>query len=159
VEKTQPVLEEEVRGLPVFVGDYTHSLDPKKRLTIPSVWRAQVGSPKSLFVMPDFYEKCLNVFPAGEMFHKLQKFREHSLADKKAMQFASVLGSASDLVPWDAQGRIRIKDKLLEFAGLVHQVVLVGALNKFQIWSRDRRQELDGIDQVNLAEAGRYVAF
>ena len=153
------VLEQEVQGLGMFVGDFTHSLDPKKRLTIPSVWRALVGDPKSLYVLPDFHSKCLNVFPAGAMFRKLEKIRQHSLSDKKAMHFASVLGAASDLVPWDRQGRIRIKDKLLNFAGLDDQVVLVGALDKFQLWNAGDVSEVNEIDQAGLAEAGRYVDF
>jgi MraZ protein len=153
------VLEREVKGIPMFVGEFVHSLDPKKRLTIPSVWRAQVGSPRSLYVLPDFHQKCLNVFPAAEMVHKLEKLRRYSMADRKAMHFASVLGAASDLVPWDSQGRIRIKDKLLSFAGLVDQVVLVGALDKFQLWNPDDRADTGMIDQGNLAEAGLYVDF
>ncbi len=153
------ILEQEVAGVGMFVGEFRHSLDPKKRLTIPSVWRAQVGSPKSLFVLPDFDQMCLNVFPAGEMRSKLDKIRRHSMADKKAMQFARVLGSASDLVSWDSQGRIRIKDKLLNFAGLVDQVVLIGALDRFEIWSPGNMSVTGEIDQKGLAEAGRYVDF
>lgn len=152
-------MEQEVAGLGVFVGEFTHSLDPKRRLTIPSVWRAQVGSPQSLYVLPDFHLKCLNVFPAGEIGRKLERFRRYSMADRKAMEFARILGAASDLVPWDTQGRIRIKDKLLEFAGLSDQVVLVGALDKFQLWSPAGRPDVGAIDQDALAEAGRYVDF
>ena len=154
-----PVLEDEVQGLGMFVGEYTHSLDPKKRLTIPSVWRAQVGRPKTLYVLPDFHERCLNVFPAAEMSRKLEKLRRHSMADREAMRFASTLGGSSDVVPWDSQGRIRIKDKLLRFAELEDQVVLVGALDKFQLWNPRNRPDTGEVDQVNLSKAGRYVDF
>jgi MraZ protein len=153
------ILENEIRGLRLFVGEYQHSLDAKKRLTIPSEWRAQVGTPKSLFVMPDFHVRCLNVYPAGEMTHKLEKLRRHSMADKKAMEFSAVLGAASDVVSWDSQGRIRMNDKLLSFAGLTDQVILIGALDKFQLWSPSNRPEGDDIDQKQLKEAGRYVDF
>ena len=60
---------------------------------------------------------------------------------------------------WDAQGRIRIKDKLLEFAELRDQVVLAGALDKFQLWSPENRPDSGEIDQGSLVEAGRYVDF
>lgn len=159
MDKENTILENEVKGLRMFVGDFMHSLDPKKRLTIPSVWRAQVGTPRSLYVLPDFHERCLNVFPAAEMVHKLEKMRKYSMADKKAMEFAGVLGSASDLVPWDSQGRIRIKDKLLRFAGLTDKIVMIGALDKFQLWSPDNRPDSGDIDQESLATAGRYVDF
>ncbi len=159
MDENGEMLDHEVTGLGMFVGEFRHSLDPKKRLTIPSVWRAQIGKPKSLFVLPDFHQKCLNVFPAGEMTSKLEKMRKHSMADKKAMQFARVLGSASDLVSWDSQGRIRIKDKLLNFAGLVDHVVLIGALDKFELWNPDGLPVTGEVNQKGLAEAGRYVDF
>lgn len=153
------VLGEEAGGIGVFFGDYVHSLDPKKRLTIPSEWRVQVGLPKRLFVLPDFHHKCLNVFPASVISEKIEKLRRHSLSDTKAMDFARILGGASDMVSWDSQGRIRIKDKLLAFAGLIDQVVLVGALDKFQLWNPDNCPDSGEIDQSRLSEAGRYIDF
>ncbi|MFC1499361.1 division/cell wall cluster transcriptional repressor MraZ [Verrucomicrobiota bacterium] len=159
IDHSESLLEREVTGLGVFVGEFVHSLDIKKRFTIPSVWRAQAGTPKSLYILPDFYHKCLNVFPAGEMGRKLEKLRRQSMTDQKAMDFASVLGAASDLVPWDTQGRIRIKDKLLNFANIKDRVVLVGALDKFQLWTPEARPETGEIDQKALIEAGRYIDF
>ena len=153
------MLEAEVTGLGGFVGEFQHSLDPKKRLTIPSVWRAQVGRPQTLFIMPDFYDKCLNVFRGAEMTVKLEKLHRQSMSDRKAMEFSRVLGAASDVVSWDAQGRIRIKDKLLEFAGLTDQVLMTGALNRFQLWNPEARPESGEIDQDRLVEAGRYIDF
>ena len=45
MERTHSNLEAEIKGLGMFVGEFSHNLDPKRRLTIPSVWRAQVGEP------------------------------------------------------------------------------------------------------------------
>ncbi len=146
-------------GIGMFVGDFLHSLDPKKRLTIPAVWRAQVGDPKSLFVLPDFHERCLNVLPAAEMARKLEKIRRHSLADRKVMEFTRTLGSAADLVSWDIQGRVRIKDKLLSFAGITDQVQMMGAMDKFQLWNPDYLKDSGDVDQERLVEAGLYVDF
>jgi MraZ protein len=159
VDKDSTILAGAIGGIGMFVGEFSHSLDPKKRLTIPAVWRAQVGTPESLFVLPDFHEKCLNVFPAAEMALKLEKMRRHSMADRKAMEFARTLGASSDLVSWDSQGRIRIKDKLLNFAGITDQVQMVGAMDKFQLWSPELRVESPEVDQAKLVEAGLYVGF
>ncbi|MBN2301516.1 MAG: hypothetical protein JXN60_03265 [Lentisphaerae bacterium] len=153
------ILENEIRGQGVFVSNYTHSLDPKKRLTIPSGWRAQVGTPKSLYVLPDVDHKCLCVFPAAEMAHRIVKMRNHSIADNKARHFARILGSQSDLVSWDAQGRIRIKDELLEFAELHDQVTMVGAFDRFELWNPDNLRGEGGIDRSGIQEAARYVGF
>jgi MraZ protein len=156
------VMDKEIRGLGTFVSSFMHSLDPKKRLTIPSEWRAQVGSPKSLYVLPDVVSRCLRVFPAAEMVRILDKMRKHSIADAKAREFARTLGSHSELVTWDAQGRIRIKDELLNFAGIADQVVMIGTFDSFELWSPENQQKAGGIgqiDQDNLKDAARYVGF
>jgi len=159
VDESNIVLEDEIRGQGVFVNHYRHSLDPKKRLTIPSGWRAQVGDPKSLYVLPDVRQKCLCVFPAGEMVRRLEKMRRHSIADDTARRFARVLGSKSDLVSWDSQGRIRIKDELLQFAELTERVTLVGAIDMFELWNPERFEGLGGMEQEDLGEAAKYVGF
>ena len=156
------VLEKEIQGQGSFVSSFTHSLDPKKRVTIPSQWRAQVGSPRSLYVLPDITHKCLRIFPAGEMNRILDKIRKHSIADARARQFARVLGAQSDLVSWDVQGRIRIKDELLSFAGISDQVVLVGTFDSFEVWNPKNLKAAGGISQVDqgsLGDAARYVGF
>lgn len=152
-------LEEIVSGGGLFVGEFTHALDPKKRLTIPSVWRALVGAPPSLYVLPDLHHRCLNVFPMRSMVQKLEKIRSISLGDKKGREFARILGEASDLVAWDSQGRIRIKDKLLDFGGLGDRVVMIGAFDRFELWSPDHRGEAGAFDQPSLEEAATYIGF
>ena len=98
VERENTLLEDEIRGFSMFVGDFTHTLDTKKRLTIPSVWRAQVESPRSFYVLPDPNQRCLNLYASKEMLPKLDRIRRLSMSDAKARHYARVLGRASDLV-------------------------------------------------------------
>lgn len=143
----------------VFVGTFIHSLDPKQRLTIPSEWRDYVGSPSSLYVLPGVEERYLTVFPAREMVQRLQRLRNLSIADARARQFARVLGSQSQLAPWDSAGRIRVKDDLLTFAGLTDQVMLVGAIEGFELWNMERWKAVRSTGAADLGEAARYVGF
>ena len=150
----------DMAGQGVFVNTYTHSLDSKKRLTIPSDWRELVGVPRRLFVLPGVNDKCLCVYPAREMTRRLEKLRNLSIADEKGRQFARTLASRADLVPWDSQGRIRIKDELLAYGELVNQVVLNGTFDGFELWNPDRWKEKVGpVDQTKLGDAARYVGF
>lgn len=145
----------------IFAGHFEHSLDPKKRLTIPSEWRECVGIPASLYVLPSVEEnaRCLNVYPAREMVQRLQRIRSLSMADAKARQFARILGSQSQLAPWDSAGRIRIKDALLEYAQLGDQVILVGAFEHFELWNPVLWKQAGPSDAAGLGEAARYVGF
>jgi len=144
-----------------FASNFLHSLDPKKRLTIPSVWRAQVGEPQSLYVLPGMNnEKCLYVYPAREMSRRLEKFRKISIGDKKARMFARLLASSSDLIAWDSQGRIRIKDELLASAGIVSRVKLVGAWDRFEVWNPEEwDKNCASVDPAAMEDAVRYVEF
>ena len=147
-------------GLGVFVNTYTHSLDDKKRLTIPSDWRELVGEPKCVIVLPGVSDPCLSVYPARETARRMEKLRNLSIADDKGRRFARTLASRADLVPWDAQGRIRIKDELLASAGLTSEVVMVGAFECFELWSPTSwKQQQSSVTPSGLGEAARYVGF
>lgn len=144
-----------------FVGRFLHALDPKKRLTIPSEWRSQMGDATSLFVLPGLHgDQCLYVYPASEMMPRLEKLRKTSIGDKKTRVFARMLASKSDLVSFDSQGRIRIKDDLLEYAGLTAQVECIGLFNHFELWNPDQRKAAEAaVDQATMEDAVRYVDF
>ena len=119
-----------------FVGQFLHALDPKKRLTIPSEWRELVGLPQRLYIVKGLRdEQCLYVLPDRVfkgMFAKISK-----LSDDKGRQYARILGANSQMVTWDAQGRIRVNDDMLAFAGIGEQVQLVGSLYRMEMWSHE----------------------
>lgn len=144
----------------VFVNTYVHSLDAKKRVTVPSDWRELVGVPKRLFVLPGVNDKCLCVYPAREMTRRLERLRNLSIADAKGRHLARTLASRSDLLPWDSQGRMRVKDELLEYAGIINQVVLVGTFDGFELWNPDNWDRVNqGEGEGSLGEAAQYVGF
>ena len=117
-----------------FLNSYTHFLDPKRRLTIPSVWRDPYPESPTLYVVPDFFERCLRLIPDVDMDRRLEKIRDIKISDRRGREFVRELGRQSDKVQWDTQGRIRIKDEMLSWAGLLDQVVLIGAVDTFELW-------------------------
>lgn len=143
-----------------FVDHFLHTLDPKKRLTIPSEWRDRLVGKPAFFVLPGLGgERCLYVYPESEMAPRLVKLRKMGIGDKRARVFARALASRADLVGCDSQGRIRIKDELLDYAGLTSQVELIGLFNHFEIWNPERRKSADPIDEAIMEDAVRYVDF
>lgn len=146
-------------GQSTFVGRFRHALDPKRRLTIPAVWRLQVGNPPVLYVLPDIHERCLCLFPAGDWNRRIEKLRHHSLADRQARKLARTLGSQSELLTWDVQGRIRINDELLAYAGLTDEVVLIGAFEYIEIWHSKQLDEVSTKDPAGLGDVAQYVGI
>lgn len=145
-------------GTPSFGGRYAHSLDLKKRLTIPIEWREVLGQQKTLCVLPDFCERCLRVFPLREMSRRLDVLRKSSLLDTRARQFVREIAGRMQQISWDAQGRVRLADALLAHAGLDVEVVLIGAADTFEIWStKQAPHEAAEFDLGRYREAGEYM--
>ncbi len=141
-----------------FVSHFRHSLDPKKRLTIPAEWRDQAGPLKRLYVLPGLNgDKCLYIYPAAEMAHRLAKFRQIGIADRRARVLARVLAANSELLEWDTQGRIRIKDDLLAQAGITEQVELIGAFDHFEAWDPEAWRAASAVGDATIEDALRYV--
>jgi MraZ protein len=55
------------------------------------------------------------------------------------------------------QGRITIPPDLRETAGLKKEVVLVGMINKFEIWDREKWEEEFQQDQMDFLEISRKL--
>ncbi len=146
-------------GAGLFVSSYTHALDPKKRLTIPSHWRAGVGVPQQIFVLPAGGRNCLLCYPARDMERRIERIQQIPLEHPRDRIMArTLLASMSDLVAWDAQGRIRIKDELLRHAGLKDQVMMVGSFGGFELWNPKAWAEAcRSVDAQRLLDATETV--
>ena len=142
-----------------LVGRFDHALDPKKRFTIPSEWRALMGNPQYVYVMPDPKERCLDLVPVAEMEVRLAKLREKALFDPAANRALQTIGSVSELPTLDIQGRIRISDKLLQFANLTTTVAMLGSVRMVKLWDPKSLAPAETIDQEALASALADVEF
>jgi len=112
-----------------------------------------------VYVFPDPNERCLNLIPPAEMEGRLEKLRQRPLFDKRAHEALRVFGENAEQAVLDVQGRIRIKDRLLAFAGLSSKVVMIGAMNRVQLWSPALRPEAETVDQAALAAACEALEF
>lgn len=145
----------------VFVNEYTHNMDAKKRLTIPSDWRELIGAQGRIFIMRSVTDPCLMAFRATEANRRLQEsIMKLSITDRRSRQVARKIGAESDMVPWDSQGRIRIKDSLMEFAELGSEVMLVGTLDGFELWNPEKYKLVsEDPEGPSLGDAAEYVGF
>lgn len=122
-----------------YTDQFEHTLDEKRRLTIPYEWRDE-GYEHQLFVFPS-KDGCLKVYPASWLGERQERIANLPLADAGRKKIEAVAAMAQKLV-WDSQGRVRVKDGLLSRAGIDRNVHLVGALDHFEIWEPGRRQSL-----------------
>jgi MraZ protein len=107
-----------------------------------------------LVVLPSVLEPCLWVYPARIWNARLgPKLHQVSIADEEIRRAMRTLASASELLPWDAAGRLRIRDGLLEHAGLTGQVVLVGAFERFELWEPGKWKQQHAVDPTGMKQA------
>ena len=118
----------------IFTGEFRHTLDEKNRLTIPSDWRVSVGDPAKLLIMQSFDGKYLVAHPYQSMHEGLEKLRRLSKKDPKSRQVLRQMGQVSEVVKWDKPGRIRIDERLMQFAGITSRLMLVGTYTGFELW-------------------------
>ena len=118
----------------MFLGQYTHTIDSKNRLTIPARFRAALAS--GAYIVQG-YERNLMVYTT-ESYEKLaRQASTHSNTNPEARAMRRVVfGSASEAA-LDSTGRILIPAFLKEYAILDSEATLVGTGEYFEIWKPD----------------------
>jgi len=140
-------------------GTFEHALDPKRRITIPSVWRDVMGAPAYLYVMADPNDSCLTILSPAALQPRLQRLRQQPLFDDGLSEALRDFFSDAEYLAVDVQGRIRIGDELLAFAQLDDVALLRGIGVRIQIWSPKVRARRKGIDPAAVANAARILGF
>jgi MraZ protein len=116
-----------------YTDTFSHSFDAKGRITVPSEWR-QPFFETSLFVFPSS-DRCLRVYPASWLGRLQEDVAKLKSADPMRRGVEDLATKAQSAV-FDTQGRIMIREKLREGAGIKKDAVLVGRLDHFQIWDK-----------------------
>lgn len=123
----------------MFLGEYTHTIDDKGRLTIPAKFR---GSLAAGLVVTRGFDQNLMLFPLEGWRDLADRIAQRPLGDEDVRAFRRrVFSGAIDLVP-DRQGRILLPPYLREFAGINGEVVIAGMYNYLEVWSTEAWQSV-----------------
>ena len=121
-----------VGGVPVFLGQYRHSVDNKGRLIIPNEFRKDLSN--TLYITKGI-ESCVFVFSETAWQVLAGKIASPPMAKKVWREFARIfLANASEEII-DTHGRITIPHHLREYAKIDKKVVTVGVGDRMEIWS------------------------
>lgn len=141
---------------PVYYNSwYRHGVDDKRRVQIPAKWRSEQPEILTLIVWPKATVKqaCLLVLPPAEWLALVQKLKAMPFHDSKAEALRLLLGSASDRVSLDKGGRICLPDGMAKAVGITNEALLVGLVDRFQIWNPARFNEMAPMDEQLWPEA------
>ena len=122
----------------MFTGTHLRTLDAKKRIAIPKVFRdlLTAASPR-IFLAPETAQS-LSIYPAYRFEERAQDLRQRVATEPQNRIYLRLYYSQAEGVELDKQGRIRIPDRLLEFAGLAQEIVLLGIDDHIEVWDTSR---------------------
>ncbi|CCJ33354.1 MULTISPECIES: division/cell wall cluster transcriptional repressor MraZ [Caloramator] len=135
----------------MFIGEYQHALDSKNRIIIPAKFREKLGSK---FVMTKGLDGCLYAYPMDEWAKLEEKLKALPLTNKDARAFVRFIFSGAAEIEIDKQGRALIPQNLIEYAGIIKEIVTIGVLSRIEIWSKEKWNEYNdqNIDYNEIAE-------
>lgn len=126
-----------------FYGTETYAIDHKGRISVPASMRRTGAGKKSAAL--DFYlvagfEGCLALYTPDEWKRVEERLRQIPMGDRRGRAFARAFLMDATKVSVDAQGRVAIPPALMGRAGLGKEAVLLGQVDRIEIWLPERLQ-------------------
>ena len=118
----------------VFRGQFEHTIDSKGRLSIPARFREALSSKSPDRLVVTRFTKCARAFAVPDFEDIERKLRAMPQNDKVRAFIRFYVGGAQEC-ELDPQGRIVVPPALRTHAGLEKDVVLVGTVDCFELWS------------------------
>jgi len=143
-----------------YHSHFRHGVDEKRRVQIPSKWRPSRPEVElTLILLPngDEPDACLLVLPPSEMEALAQKIRAMPFAEAKAKALRRQLGSKSASVSLDKAGRICLPEAMAKAARIEKEALLVGLVDRFEIWNPERYDKISAVDAALLPEAFKLI--
>ncbi|HZC27411.1 MAG TPA: division/cell wall cluster transcriptional repressor MraZ [Actinopolymorphaceae bacterium] len=138
----------------MFLGTHTPRLDEKGRLFLPAKFRDELAEG---LVVTRGQERCLYVWPTPEFARLTEQMREAPVTNKAARDYLRMLfAGASDETP-DKQGRITIPPMLRDYAGLTRDCVVIGAMNRMEIWDAEAWTRYAGAQEQAFSDLSEEV--
>ena len=114
----------------MFLGEFTHTIDDKGRLTIPAKFRDEL---EGGLIVTRGLDGCLWAYPRFEWETLAQKISKLPTTSQAARNFARFMfSSAFDSIP-DRQGRVILPQNLREYAGIQNETTVIGVMNRVEI--------------------------
>ncbi len=125
-----------------FLGEYEATVDAKGRFLLPAGFKKQLPEgDNAQFVINRGFEKCLTLYPSSSwepIFTEISKLNDF---DPKVREFRRIFLNGATTLELDSAGRLLIPQNLKAHAGIEKDIVLVSAVNKIEIWDKNKYQQ------------------
>jgi len=137
-----------------FIGEYSYSLDSKGRINMPAKFRQVLSKDnKNTFVITRGMDACVWAYPLNQWLEIEKSLRNLSSLSKIHRTFVRNTARYATPSTYDKQGRITIPPSLVDYAGLDKDVLIIGMVNKMEIWDTKNleKTEKEALE-IDLAE-------
>lgn len=138
----------------MFLGTYEPKLDEKGRVILPARFREDLAAG---LVITRGQERCLYVFAAADFEGVSAQIRESSFTRKAVRDYMRVFLSGATAETPDRQNRVTIPAALRTYANLDHDLTVIGAGNKLEIWNATAWQDYLTAQESAFAEMSEEV--
>jgi MraZ protein len=139
-----------------FLGEYEHTLDAKKRLTVPARFRAALSDG---VILARSLDPCVSIYtPQGWERFAGAWLRPRDPFDEEARRVQRYFHAGSFDTALDAAGRIMLPPPLIEHASLRKEVVVVGCDDWIEVWDRERWLSYKRDSEPTIGETAQRLA-
>jgi MraZ protein len=122
-----------------YLGKYPRGVDTSRRVMLPSEWRVESAATEfTILLWPARSPEYLLVLPPDRWRQVLERLGQESLTNDSAAAVERFISSNSYAKTLDSYGRLPLPDEAARTAGIRSEAVLVGRINKFEIWEPGR---------------------
>lgn len=134
----------------MLIGEFKHTIDDKKRISLPIKFRKAVG--KKIIVTRGL-DNCLFLYPTKEWEKISEQLGSLGMGQADTRAFNRFMLAGASEINVDSVGRILIPDHLKQFAGIKNKVVFAGVHNRIEIWNEKtwedyKNKVLKGADEM-----------
>jgi MraZ protein len=145
----------------MFQGKFEHAVDEKGRMAIPAPFRKKLQTDpensEEVSVYVTISDQCLAVYPASEWSMKIAQIAKLNQFDPKVMAFKRIFVGCAQECQVDKAGRILLPPDLRRDLKIDRNCVIVGQIEKFEIWSAERWN--DSYNQLSDQVASVYASL
>lgn len=140
-----------------MMGQYTHNLDQKNRLAVPSKLREALGE-KFVLCVPQNGDRCLFGYALSDWEVLMDKLNDQPPSRKLTMQ-QRFIHLYSTMVETDKQGRFTIPTHFMEAAGFAQEVFILGAGRRVEFWAPEEFARMQQVYEYEKTEFAFNLAF
>lgn len=123
----------------MWLGESTHSLDDKGRLSVPRrllAGQSFDATGRVSFVLTLGFEGCLFLFTEAAFEKAVARLETQPFGGEEKRNMQRLFFSKAQRIELDEKNRLNVPDKLKTLVGIDREVAIVGLVDRAELWPK-----------------------